>query len=184
MSLQEYCVVEDDGMESSVVWTHRRIGLPEALSLFDTRKKRVATSAPVEFVNARLKRKVLFKKLKEAKEGSFKSENNNGHFEMLKSNIVRHFNRLNGKFLVLPNNVGSKPTRASSVYTASNAVVVSAPRFWKLTTLVLFNEAPLLSKLSSPEFPLNVVPFSVVTDESTETKSLSLPALNTESCWI
>ena len=69
--------------------------------MFDSRKKRVATSASVEFVNARKKRKVLFKKLKEAKEGSFKSEDNNDHFEVLNSNIAKHFNRLNGKFLVL-----------------------------------------------------------------------------------
>ena len=55
----------------------------------------------MEFVNARKTRKVLFKKLKDVKEGSFKSENNNNHFEMLKSNIARHFNRINGKILVL-----------------------------------------------------------------------------------
>ena len=101
MSLKEDCVVTEDGMESSVIWTHRRISLPEAISMFDSRKKRVATSASVEFVNARKKRKVIFKKLKEAKEGSFKSEDNNDHFEVLNSNIAKHFNRLNGKFLVL-----------------------------------------------------------------------------------
>ena len=44
---------------------------------------------------------MLFKKLKDAKEGSFKSESNNDQFEMLKSNIARHFNRINGKILVL-----------------------------------------------------------------------------------
>ena len=93
--------VTEDGMASSVIWTHRKISLAEAISLFDSRKKRIETSTSTEFINARQQRRVVFKKLKEAKEDSFKIDNGNDHFDLVKTNISRHFHRINGKSLLL-----------------------------------------------------------------------------------
>ena len=93
--------VVEDGMDLAVIWSHQKISLAEAISLFDSRKKRIETSASTVFVNARQQRRTIFKKLNEVEEESFKIDGGIKNFEIVKTIISRHFNRVNGKSLVL-----------------------------------------------------------------------------------
>ena len=162
-------------MASSVIWTHRKISLAEAISLFDTRKKRIVTSTSTEFVNARQQRRVVFKKLNEANNESFKIDKTNDHFELVKTNISRHFHRVNGKSLLLAefcswyDFVGcQKSEELSKIYQEAGCDVPSStvecvsspsdethylPEYLLLTNGDVMKKRPRQKVLTYPRFP-------------------------------
>ena len=81
------------------------MSLTECLFSFDKTKKRVKPSTAIGFVNARAKRQFSFKKVATKSDENFKVEGSTDEFEMMSSIISRHFNRINGRGLLLAETV-------------------------------------------------------------------------------
>ena len=88
-----------------IFFSHRLISLLEAMSLADKTKRRIVSSSKCEFVNAKLKRRLLVKKVKVSSPTSFKLSHGEGHYELLSTNISRHFQRKNGDCLLLAESI-------------------------------------------------------------------------------
>ena len=84
--------------------SHKLVHLTEFLSLSDPNKMKDIFSAPIEFVSTYMARKTIFRKIDVRNEESYNYPGR-GHFEVLSSNTMRHFNRLNGKELLLAESV-------------------------------------------------------------------------------
>ena len=90
-------VISDEKFESRALLSHRFVSLQEAVSLSDSSIKRVGASCKEEFIDAKAKRKVFFKKIRNVvnENENFKILGSNDQFKLLESNISRHFNRSN-----------------------------------------------------------------------------------------
>ena len=88
-----------------IFFSHKIISLVEAVSLSDKRKKRTICSSKCEYVNARQERRLLVKKVRERTPTSFKSANSDENFELINTNINRHFTRRNGADIILAESV-------------------------------------------------------------------------------
>lgn len=84
-----------------IFFSHRLISLLEAMSLADKTKRRIVSSSKCEFVNAKLKRRLLVKKVKKPSPNTFKLSHSEGNYELLSTNISRYFQRKNGDCLLL-----------------------------------------------------------------------------------
>ena len=83
------------------VFSHRLVSLAEGASLMDKTKKRIKSSTTTEFVNAKPFRKISLKKVYEESEENFQVEGSDDKFQIIPSNISRHFDRVNGEDLLL-----------------------------------------------------------------------------------
>ena len=91
-------------VDPSLYFTHREKSIIEAISLFDPLKKKVVSSTIVEYVDTRIKRPLLFRRISDDRG----AENHvnvvsgpDGLYVPLQSAITRHFSRLNGLSLLL-----------------------------------------------------------------------------------
>ena len=81
--------------------SHVKVPLAEAFSLIDNNKLRSRSSRPSQFVFTGSTPSVLLKKVKQANEGSFTSENDGSFYELQETIVTRYFKRLNGRELLL-----------------------------------------------------------------------------------
>ena len=95
----------EDEVDPKLFFTHKFVSLAEAVSLTDKTKKKFKSSTQVEFVNAKPNRKYTVKKVSEPSEDNCKLEDSDELFEIVHSNISRHFMRRNGDLLVLAETV-------------------------------------------------------------------------------
>ena len=92
---------ESEGeVDPNLFFTHKFVGLAEAVSSADKTKRKFKSSTQVEFVNAKPSRKHTFKKVSEPSEESFKLEGSEEHFKIVDNNISRHFMRRNGDLIL------------------------------------------------------------------------------------
>ena len=90
-----------NSMNSGVILSHRKVSLAEAISLYDGRKKMILSSSPIIFTDARPTRKYYFKKATKENPTNFKLSNSTEEFELKDNIISRHFQRINGKNILL-----------------------------------------------------------------------------------
>ena len=94
-----------NSMDSRVLLSHRKVALAEAISLYDNRKKMILCSSPTIFADTRPTRKLYFKKATKEHPMNFKLSNSTEEYELKDNCISRHFQRLNGKNILLAETV-------------------------------------------------------------------------------
>ena len=82
---------------------HKEVSLMELISLVDSRKCRVISSSPIQYVHALSSSETLFKKVGMVNEISFKvaDGNDRNDYEILETYISRYHKRVNGKDILL-----------------------------------------------------------------------------------
>ena len=85
----------DERMNRCLPLTHRLVSLAEAIAISDPKIKMVQTSSKEQFVNAKEKRDVLLKKVKNKEEGNYRDVGSGDMFNLVNDPISRHFNRQN-----------------------------------------------------------------------------------------
>ena len=157
--------------------THKLVSIIEAISLFDCNKQRVECSNTVEYVDAKQQRKVILKKVVDTEKGEqiFKLDNCDDKFVLIPSNISRHFDRYNGKNLLLAETAiwydftGKDKseelyeTFLSSEYPIPESDVICVNPIGdncKLPVYIFCNNGDVLKKRSKPKILISPYPWS------------------------
>ena len=116
-----------DGIDPKLYFTHKLVSLAEAVFLTDKTKKKIVSSTTVEFVNAKPNRKVTFKKVYEPSEENFQLQGSFEQYQLVDSNISRHFKRQNGNLILAEtcswyDYVGSEKSKELSMTYASSEI--------------------------------------------------------------
>ena len=93
--------IDGELFDRRLLFSHRLVSLEEALSLTDPKIKKINVSSTEQFVDAKSKRRMFFKKVYRNDEKNFKVIGSNERYQMLGNIIQRHFSRQSNDQILL-----------------------------------------------------------------------------------